>query len=308
LFEIKKKIEDIEKARFGIPITKPVVEEEEGTQPEKKPIKKVKVDKNIKVKIVDLGNGCWDYHHFTSKIQTRQYRSPEVILGSQYGTSADIWSFACMIYELITGDFLFDPRKGENFKKDDDQLALMVELLGPMPRNFAFESKNFERFLNKKGRFKRIHDLKYWPLKDVLIEKYRFKEQEAQGLADFLMPMISWYPERRASAKEMINHYWLDMPDDEETKMNEKEYRSYLLKTKKAQDPETSDIPIIWCESEDEDYKADYESNDEKIDNELDGDDISTIDSTNKKYSLDSNLLNNDHGPNPQFSKIIRAK
>ena len=36
------------------------------------------IDENVKVKIVDLGNGCWTYHHFTSQIQTRQYRSPEV--------------------------------------------------------------------------------------------------------------------------------------------------------------------------------------------------------------------------------------
>ena len=37
-----------------------------------------KIDENVRVKIVDLGNACWTHHHFTSKIQTRQYRSPEV--------------------------------------------------------------------------------------------------------------------------------------------------------------------------------------------------------------------------------------
>lgn len=29
-------------------------------------------------KIVDFGNGCWTYKHFTDDIQTRQYRCPEV--------------------------------------------------------------------------------------------------------------------------------------------------------------------------------------------------------------------------------------
>ena len=28
-----------------------------------------------------------------------------------------------MIFELITGDFLFEPRKGHTFSKDDDHLA-----------------------------------------------------------------------------------------------------------------------------------------------------------------------------------------
>jgi serine/threonine protein kinase len=43
------------------------------------------------VAIVDLGNGCWTHKHFSEDIQTRQYRSPEVIIGSSYDTSADIW-------------------------------------------------------------------------------------------------------------------------------------------------------------------------------------------------------------------------
>ena len=53
----------------------------------------------ISVKIADLGNACWVGHHFTNDIQTRQYRSPEVILGSKWGASTDIWSMACMVSE-----------------------------------------------------------------------------------------------------------------------------------------------------------------------------------------------------------------
>ena len=37
------------------------------------------------------------YHHFTEDIQTRQYRSLEVLLGADYGPPADIWSCACMV-------------------------------------------------------------------------------------------------------------------------------------------------------------------------------------------------------------------
>jgi serine/threonine-protein kinase SRPK3 len=36
------------------------------------------LDENVKVKIVDMGNACWFHHHFSTEIQTRQYRSPEV--------------------------------------------------------------------------------------------------------------------------------------------------------------------------------------------------------------------------------------
>lgn len=57
----------------------------------------VEPEENVKIKIADLGNACWVNHHFTEDIQTRQYRSPEVILGSKWDTGADIWSLACMV-------------------------------------------------------------------------------------------------------------------------------------------------------------------------------------------------------------------
>lgn len=78
------------------------------------------------VKIADFGNACWVDHHFTNDIQTRQYRAPEVILGSKYGPSVDMWSMGCMVFELLTGDLLFEPKDGQNFDKND---GTFLELL-----------------------------------------------------------------------------------------------------------------------------------------------------------------------------------
>lgn len=48
----------------------------------------------------------FQYKHFCEKIQTQQYRALEVLLGSDYGPPADIWSLACMVshyfYLLLT--------------------------------------------------------------------------------------------------------------------------------------------------------------------------------------------------------------
>ncbi|MFT7812670.1 SRSF protein kinase 2 [Arapaima gigas] len=77
----------------------------------------------LRVKIADLGNACWVHKHFTEDIQTRQYRSIEVLIGAGYGTPADIWSTACMAFELATGDYLFEPHSGEDYSRDEEQEA-----------------------------------------------------------------------------------------------------------------------------------------------------------------------------------------
>lgn len=166
-------------------------------------------DELISVKIADLGNACWVHHHFTDEIQTRQYRSPEVLLGYHWGASADLWSFACLIFELLTGDYLFDPRNGKSYTKDDDHIAQIIELIGPFPRSMLKESYYAREFFNSKDELLRIAKLKPWALKDVLIEKYKFSVSDAIEIADFLMPMLALQPELRADAGGMINHPWL---------------------------------------------------------------------------------------------------
>lgn len=86
----------------------------------------------------------------------------------------------------------------------------MVELLGPCPKNMAFAAKHSWRFF-KDGHLRKIRGLNYWPIDWVLQEKYKINRSEAEPLADFLMKMLTWYPEKRATAQEMLSHPWLNM-------------------------------------------------------------------------------------------------
>ncbi|XP_060962636.1 uncharacterized protein LOC115702599 isoform X1 [Cannabis sativa] len=95
---------------------------------------------DVRCKVVDFGNACWADKQFMDEIQTRQYRAPEVILQSGYSFSVDMWSFACTAFELATGDMLFAPKDGQGFSEDEDHLALMMELLGKIPRKVFFPS------------------------------------------------------------------------------------------------------------------------------------------------------------------------
>ncbi|XP_030279385.1 SRSF protein kinase 1a isoform X1 [Sparus aurata] len=165
----------------------------------------------IKVKIADLGNACWVHKHFTEDIQTRQYRSLEVLIGSGYSTPADIWSTACMAFELVTGDYLFEPHSGEDYSRDEDHIALIIELLGSVPRKLIMSGKYSKDFYTKKGDLKHITKLKPWGLLEVLIDKYEWPREEAECFADFLIPMLELIPEKRATAAECLRHPWLSL-------------------------------------------------------------------------------------------------
>lgn len=164
---------------------------------------------NIVSKVADLGNACHTFKHFTNDIQTRQYRSPEVIFGKNYDTSTDLWSLACVVFELCTGDLLFDPKSGKNYCRDEDHLAQMIELLGKISRSYLQNGKYTRDYFNRKGDLRRIHDLKFWSLEDVLHEKYHFDRKDADLLASFLLLMLRYEPSKRASAEECLKHPWI---------------------------------------------------------------------------------------------------
>ncbi|POO01856.1 Serine/threonine protein kinase [Trema orientale] len=172
--------------------------------------KKLLASVDLKCKLVDFGNACWTYKQFTNDIQTRQYRCPEVILGSKYSTSADLWSFACICFELATGDVLFDPHSGDNFDRDEDHLALMMELLGMMPRKIALGGRYSRDYFNRYGDLRHIRRLRFWPLNNVLTEKYEFSEQDASDMTDFLVPILDFVPQKRPTAAQCLLHPWIN--------------------------------------------------------------------------------------------------
>lgn len=164
---------------------------------------------NAAFKIADLGNACWSERHFSEDIQTRQYRSPEVLVGTEYGVSADIWSLACMVFELVTGDYLFDPKHSDEYPRDEDHLALIIELLGEFPTEMTINGKKSKTFFNKRGQLRHIKNLKIWGLEKVLVDKYRVDPAEAKNLTEFLLPMLTIDPNKRSTAKELLAHPWI---------------------------------------------------------------------------------------------------
>lgn len=174
-------------------------------------------------KLADFGNACRSDRKVTDDIQTRQYRSPEVILGGDWNETADVWSAACMFFELLTGDFLFDPSTGEAWSRNEDHLALIIELIGDYPpQSWALSVKYSRDFFTNGGKLKHIKNLQYWNLSDVLKSKYKVDSEEAEEISEFLLPMLAWQPKDRISATQALKHFWVqsmpgesDVPDPE---------------------------------------------------------------------------------------------
>jgi len=165
---------------------------------------------DLQCKIADLGNACWVDHHYTEDIQTRQYRALEVLLGAGYGPPADIWSTACMAFELATGDYLFEPHSGDDYSRDEDHLAHIIELCGVIPPAIAMSGKYSKHLFRKNGELRHITKLKPWPLYQVLTEKYEWDHQTAKEFSDFLLPMLAFDPSKRVTAEECLKHSFLN--------------------------------------------------------------------------------------------------
>jgi serine/threonine-protein kinase SRPK3 len=111
----------------------------------------IKYTENCKIQLTDFGSNMKIVDLDDDEIQTRYYRAPEVILGLKYNEKIDIWSIGCMIYELYTGEILFDPEKDKDFSRDFHHLFLIEEICGEFPKHMIKKSpRNKEFFKNYK--------------------------------------------------------------------------------------------------------------------------------------------------------------
>lgn len=62
--------------------------------------------------------------------------------------------------------------------RDEDHLALFIELLGKMPRKISGNGRFCKDFFNRHGELRHIKSLRFWPLDKVLTEKYSMPEAE----------------------------------------------------------------------------------------------------------------------------------
>ncbi|XWS64989.1 hypothetical protein CRYUN_Cryun05aG0052400 [Craigia yunnanensis] len=145
--------------------------------------------KPAEIKIIDFGSACMEDRTVYSYIQSRYYRSPEVLLGYQYTTAIDMWSFGCIVAELFLGLPLF-PGASEF-----DLLRRMIEILGGQPPDYVLkEAKNTSKFFKCIGS---IHNIDNGEVSIGGRSAYQALTEEEYEARELKKPLIG---------KEYFNH------------------------------------------------------------------------------------------------------
>ncbi|CAB9508372.1 specificity protein kinase YAK1 homolog [Seminavis robusta] len=79
------------------------------------------------IKLIDFGSACFEGYSAHTYIQSRFYRSPEVLMGLPYDSAIDMWSLGCVAAELFLGLPIL-PGVHEH-----DQCGRIIEMIGEIP-------------------------------------------------------------------------------------------------------------------------------------------------------------------------------
>ncbi|KAL8912724.1 MAG: hypothetical protein Q9172_007454 [Xanthocarpia lactea] len=146
-------------------------------------------------------------------------RSPELILKAPFDQSIDIWSFGCLVYELLAGTPLFAVMHmgGQDMDDcDDDHLLQMTDIMGPLPEHLFSRWSRSSKYFNDNGElFNSMIDgppkiIRFGPLEDQF-RKHKSNEiaEEEEGLVlDLLRYVLRYEPKERPSAEDVLKHAW----------------------------------------------------------------------------------------------------
>ncbi|EDW55958.1 serine/threonine-protein kinase minibrain isoform X5 [Drosophila sechellia] len=189
--------------------------------------------KRSAIKIVDFGSSCQLGQRIYHYIQSRFYRSPEVLLGIQYDLAIDMWSLGCILVEMHTGEPLFS---GCN---EVDQMNKIVEVLGMPPKYLLDQAHKTRKFFDKivaDGSYvlkKNQNGRKYKPpgsrkLHDILgVETGgpggRRLDEPGHSVSDYLkfkdliLRMLDFDPKTRVTPYYALQHNFFKRTADEAT-------------------------------------------------------------------------------------------
>ena len=156
--------------------------------------------------IADFGAACTEDESYDEDFGTRYYRAPEVILMGEITDKVDVWAAGCILYELIVGDFLFDPDKDKNKTRDYYHLLEISKVSGRFSKKFLKSTKHWKKFFDKSGDIKDTLYREYYDW-DELLEKVEDDKERTQ-IISLLKEMLDINPSTRISSEKVLTHPW----------------------------------------------------------------------------------------------------
>lgn len=155
------------------------------------------------IKVIDFGSSCFENEKVYTYIQSRFYRSPEVILGMTYGMPIDMWSVGCILAELYTGVPIFP---GEN---EQEQLACIMEVFGPPEKHLIEKSTRKKLFFDSMGKPRLTVSSKGRRRRPSSKTLQQVLKCDDEAFLDFLARCLRWDPDRRLKPEEAIRHEFI---------------------------------------------------------------------------------------------------
>jgi len=155
------------------------------------------------IKVIDFGSSCFEDERIYTYIQSRFYRSPEVILGVSYGRPIDMWSFGCILAELYTGYPLFP---GEN---EVEQLNCIMELFGLPPKKLLDQSTRRKQFFDSNGSPRIVQNKRGKKRKPGSRDLVSSLNCNDKNFLNFLEGCLRWDPTERFTPEECLRHDWI---------------------------------------------------------------------------------------------------
>lgn len=162
------------------------------------------VDGQVHARLIDFEQAFLHTDQPLAKVRAPMiFRAPETLLDSKWDLQMDIWSLACTIFELVTGQPPFD-----NFMPAKAPLVLeWIAMFGDVPEEWRKQAKVVVGDCSD--------DIDGGSLSSWLSETYfsaerkvEFSEEDIKRLGDLLTKMMLYLPGARLSAHDILKHEW----------------------------------------------------------------------------------------------------
>lgn len=170
------------------------------------------ITEKVRVKLIDFGN-CEDFNNkIQDEISVRSYRPPENFMNSFYNEKADIWTTGCLLFEFLTGEYLFEIDSDcDQNERDRRYLYEMFKILGKIPKNLCLDCEFSRDLFDNKGRILKKREIDFTSISEILIDEFDYQPDAAEELEQIIKLFLDYNVKNRISAEKALEMEWLNI-------------------------------------------------------------------------------------------------